>query len=227
VSILTRLSLDPTHRAVTADLADINSMHVRVMSLLPDNLGDSPRHTTQTLHRIDGASTGTPTLLVQTTSQINSDRLPRGYALHVDAIDLANLTGHLIAGTTVQYSLVGNPSKRIAHGPMRGKRIGLHSHDAILTWWQRFAHRSGLALDVPTTRIDPAGTLTGRRSDSRTPMTVRHHASRISGLATITNTADITTALNVGIGPGKSHGLGLLTVVPLKPDLALQSEAKW
>jgi CRISPR system Cascade subunit CasE len=218
MTTLIRLTLNGRHRAVHHDLADVHAMHQRVMSLLPDGLGASPRAQTSTLYRIEDVPPN-PRLLIQ-TGHPNTllDRLPDGYHLDVASLDLTALYERLTTGITVRYAITANPSKRAAHGPQAGKRIALNGYDAVHAWWARRATASGLDVDEHPVDIRPAPAATGTRQRAQRRDAIIHRATVIEGSATVTDPARLTTALNAGIGAGKAHGLGLLTVVPIAPS---------
>ncbi len=110
----------------------------------------------------------------------------------------------------MRYRLVANPTKR--HGrtsPHAGKLAAL-TGAAADQWWIERAERSGLALQTAT--ITSLPDLAGRRakSDDR----IVHAARRFDGTAVVTDPAALRAAVLTGIGRGKSHGCGLLSLVP-------------
>jgi CRISPR system Cascade subunit CasE len=213
VTTLLRITLNPRHRLVHRDLADAHAMHRRVLSLLPDDLGPDPRAATSTLYRLEETSTG-PRLLVQTAGPVQYDRLPDHYTLDIAALDLDQLLPYLTQGTTVRYAITANPAKRAATGPLTGRRVALVGYDAIHAWWQHKATTGGLDITDQPTSIAPAPAATGRRTRGTTTDQISHRVARIEGTATITDPQALTNALTHGIGAGKAHGLGLLTVIP-------------
>ncbi|MFK0043916.1 type I-E CRISPR-associated protein Cas6/Cse3/CasE [Streptomyces sp. NPDC090741] len=83
--------------------------------------------------------------------------------------------------------------------------------DTIAAWWTRTAETHGLHIDLV---IDsPLPRITARRSDAPT---VTLTAVALDGIATITNSDAVCTAVTNGIGKGRAYGLGLLSLAPHK-----------
>lgn len=216
---LIRLTLNPRHRAVRTDLADAHRMHQRVMSLLPDGLGASARANTATLYRIDDVPPS-PRLLIQTAGPAVLDRLPDGYTLDAATLDITDLADRLTARSIARYAITANPTKRAASGPQAGKRVALNGYEAVLAWWTRRATTAGMDITGHPTDIRPVPAATGIRPRGQARQAITHRAAFIEGTATVNDPVALARALNRGIGPGKAHGLGLLTVVPIPAAVA-------
>jgi len=87
---LARAFLNPTSRAVRADLADAAGLHRTVMRAFPDDAGPTARKQHGVLHRLDeDARRGRFVLFVQSAAQPDFTRLPAGYFLDLgDDFDL-------------------------------------------------------------------------------------------------------------------------------------------
>ncbi|MFF1477137.1 type I-E CRISPR-associated protein Cas6/Cse3/CasE [Streptomyces sp. NPDC058301] len=207
---LARIRLNPHAREVQRDLRDAAQMHKTLMRLVADNLGDSPRHQSGLLYRLD-ETPDTSTLLVQATTPLHSHRLPAGYG-HVDIKDLRPMFTALRTGLTVRYRVAVNAAKRerlpLDRKDQRGKIIPLTGPDAD-QWWMRRATEAGLQLHTVLPTPLPASRRYGEHSSL-----VRHTLIRYDGTATITNPDTLTTALLEGIGRAKSYGAGLLSLAP-------------
>ncbi|MFG3282152.1 type I-E CRISPR-associated protein Cas6/Cse3/CasE [Streptomyces sp. NPDC048111] len=207
---LARIRLNPHSRNVQRDLRDATQMHKTLMRLLPDGLGDSPRHAGGLLFRLDQSDHAT-TVLVQATHPIDPSRLPTDYGT-TELKDLTPMFTALRPGLGVRYRITVNPSKTerlpLEQKGRRGKIIALTGADAD-HWWQQRAATAGLHLNTlaPTT-VDPARP----RGKDASPM--RHHLTRYDGTATVTDPDALTHALLAGIGRAKPYGAGLLTLAP-------------
>ncbi|WP_158581718.1 type I-E CRISPR-associated protein Cas6/Cse3/CasE [Actinomadura spongiicola] len=203
---LTQISLDLRHQAARRDIGDAAHAHRRVMSLVPDGLGAEARREAGVLYRLEQSRTETR-FLVQTTRRPTDDKLPAGYGT-VAVTSLDPLLKLLDTGLVVRYRLVANPTKR--HGrtsPHQGKLAAL-TGTAADQWWSDRATRAGLALRTATTTSLPD--LVGRKDDRP----ILHAARRFDGIAIVTAPDALRTAILEGIGRGKSHGCGMLSIVP-------------
>ena len=207
---LTQIRLNLADRQVQADLADHTSLHRTVMSLLPDELGEHPRAAARCLHRVEDGRSGT-VILLQSDPAPNLDALPDGYALDARTTSLDTLLGTLRTGTPVRYRILANPAKRVGgrQDPMRGKVVGLHG-TAAEDWWHRRAHAAGLTVESVTAAPKPR-----HRATRRTGGPARHDAVQFDGTATIHDPDAAVAAVTTGIGKGKAHGLGLLSLAPV------------
>ena len=186
------------------DLSDAVRMHQRIMSLVPDGLGDQPRRQAGVLYRIEEAPTGAR-ILAQTAIQPNLGKLPAGYG-KAQVRDLGPLLRWLREGTLVRYRLNANTCLRKA----RSKEVvPLRGTDAE-KWWTDRAPGCGLNLQSLISR-SPGDIVGGGDPNKR----VRHALTRFDGVATVTDPAVLTTAIITGIGRGKSHGCGLLSIAPI------------
>lgn len=228
---LTRLVLNSAHRTVHADLGNSAALHRRVMSLVPDGLGDSPRAAAGVLFRLEADQPGAPLLLVQTGMAPDIGRLPVGYA-NSHTRDMAPMLGALRPGLAVRYRLLGNTVRRCGPNSTAGswkKAIPLRDEDAAHWWTQR---ASGCGLGLHTLALRPAAPLTAHRRDGdplqtsapkadsatthrqRAKVRVPYAATLFEGTATVQDPELLTAALLTGVGRGKSYGFGLLSLAP-------------
>jgi CRISPR system Cascade subunit CasE len=205
--VLARIRLNPYSREVQRDLRDATQMHRTVMRMVPDDLGDSPRHQAGLLYRLDETDT-TSTLLVQ-AHQLDPARLPTQYG-QADIKSLAPLFTALRKGLAVRYRIVLNPAKRerlsLDEKGKRGRIVPLTGADAD-QWWLRRAAEAGLQLH---TSMEPARP---RRTDAPR---MRHSLLRYDGNATVTDPDALREAVLHGIGRGKPYGAGLLSLAPAR-----------
>ncbi|MGP3959728.1 type I-E CRISPR-associated protein Cas6/Cse3/CasE [Nonomuraea sp. 3N208] len=201
---LTRIVLDPRSHAARRDLGDADALHKRVMSLVPDELGEQARAKAGVLYRYDETGTVGPHLLIQTGLPIDNSRLPARYG-SLAVRDLTPLLDLLRADMTVRYRIVGNPTKRLGRTSEReGKLVALRGMEAD-QWWHARAEASGLILHtlISTALPDIRGKGPGR---------VQHAATRFDGIAVIKDPGLVRHAVLAGIGRGKAHGCGLLSL---------------
>lgn len=202
---LTRVVLNPRHPAVRRDLTDAAGMHQRVMSMLPDDLGDQPRREAGVLYRLDTTVDAT-LLLVQTTLRTDLTKLPDGYGATATR-DITALLAALSDEMPVHYRIAANPSKRAASGRDKGSLVAL-SGVAAESWWHHKAEQHGLALQTLTAVAQPAA----RTKESK----MRHAVTRFDGRAIITNVDQTRQAVLGGIGRGRAYGCGLLSLAPVR-----------
>lgn len=186
------------------DLADAVRMHRRVMSLLPGGLGDQPRRQAGVLYRIEQAPAGTR-ILIQTAIEPDLGKLPPGYG-SAQARDLGPLLDWLSDGVLVRYRLTANTCMRKS----RTKEVvPLRGADAE-KWWHDRAPGCGLDLQSLVSRA-PGDAVGGGDPKAR----VRHALTQFDGVAVVTDPTALATAIVTGIGRGKSHGCGLLSIAPV------------
>ncbi|MCP3801949.1 type I-E CRISPR-associated protein Cas6/Cse3/CasE [Allokutzneria sp. A3M-2-11 16] len=100
---------------------------------------------------------------------------------------------------------------------MRGKRVHLWGDDAD-QWWITRAERHGLRLHTASARPHRDGTQPRRKRkdrDTTKDTRIRHNYIQFDGLAEITDADAVRDAVATGIGKGRAHGLGLLSLVPI------------
>ena len=206
---LTQITPDFRNPQAHHDLADAVRMHRRVMSLLPAGLGDQPRRQAGVLYRIEQAPAGSR-ILIQTGIQPDLGKLPPGYG-SVQARDLEPLLRWLRDGSLVRYRLTANTCLRKS----RSKEVvPLRGTDAE-KWWLDRAPGCGLDLQSLISRA-PGDAVGGEDPNAR----VRHAVTQFDGVAVITSPATLATAITAGIGRGKSHGCGLLSIAPVSGAVA-------
>ena len=141
---LTQIYPDFRNRAAHQDLRDAVRMHQRVMSLVPDGLGDQPRQQAGVLYRVEEMPGGAR-ILVQTQLKPDLERLPAGYGT-AQARDLELLLRWLAPGRAVRYRLAANTCLRKSHSK---EVVPLRGADAE-KWWLDRAPGCGLdLLDQP------------------------------------------------------------------------------
>jgi CRISPR system Cascade subunit CasE len=200
---LTQITPDYRNPLVRNDLRDIIDMHKRLMMLVPDDLGDQARRQAGVLYRIEESSGSR--ILIQTQLHPNLGRLPTGYG-KAQTRELDPLLRWLSTGALARYRITANTCKRKSHST---KVVALRGAAAD-EWWKERASRSGLQLQSLISHPLDDAVGGDRRSG------VRHAVTRFDGIAIITDPAALRQAVLSGIGRGKSHGCGLLSLAPLR-----------
>lgn len=218
---LLRGLLNSRSRDVMRDLADPVQLHRTVLSLMPDDLGPTPRRAAGVLFRVDVASGGA-ILIVQSAVAPNVTRLPVDYFVGVDddrLFDLrwtANPTVESIATsiareTRLRFRLRANVTRRVdtKSGPdgarRHGRRVPLTTDEARAGWLARKAEAAGFrVLDV---RIAREGVEHGNRNGKRATW----EGTRFDGLLQVVEPDAFEAAVRNGVGPGKAYGFGLLS----------------
>jgi CRISPR system Cascade subunit CasE len=201
---LTQITPDFRSGQARRDLHDAVGMHQRVLLLVPDGLGTQPRRQAGVLYRIEEAPKGTR-ILVQTAIQPDLSKLPAGYG-SAQARDLNPLLQWLRPGALVRYRLTANTCLRKSRS---SKVVPLRGADAE-KWWIDRAPGSGLDLGSLACRF-PGDAVGG--GNSKAP--IRHALTQFDGVAAVIDPAVLSAAIVTGIGRGKSHGCGLLSIAPM------------
>ncbi|WP_028478548.1 type I-E CRISPR-associated protein Cas6/Cse3/CasE [Nocardia sp. CNY236] len=209
---LTRIRLNLRDKAVHRDLHNIVGLHQRLMRMMPTELGPTPRAESGLLYRIDETRTGTH-LLVQSRHYPEFSELPPTYG-DTATRELTPLLDRLVTGNTISYRLAANTSKRLGRTSERaGKLVALRGEDAQ-TWWQQRAQRCG--LDLHTVSLLDLPDARGKRIASTPGDRIRHAVTRFDGIATITDSHALRNAVTGGIGRGRAHGCGLLSLAVVR-----------
>ncbi|MBO0804248.1 MAG: type I-E CRISPR-associated protein Cas6/Cse3/CasE [Nocardiopsaceae bacterium] len=200
---LTQLTPDFRSRQARRDLGNAAEMHRTIMKLVPDSLSDEPRREAGVLYRIEETRRG-PQIIVQTQVKPDPARLPAGYGPPM-VRNLDPLLAWLQPGTLIRYRLTANTCLRKS---ATKEVVPLRGADAE-NWWITRAPAAGIELQSLTSRSP--GDAVGRKPGQA----VRHALTQFDGVAAVTDPTALTAAIITGIGRGKSHGCGLLSIAPL------------
>ncbi|GGP80118.1 type I-E CRISPR-associated protein Cas6/Cse3/CasE [Streptomyces melanogenes] len=218
---LTRIKIDPWSPEAGRDLRNAQSLHRRVLALIPDQLGHDTRTAAGVLFRLEREQHA-HTLLIQSTAPLDLDQLPIGYAHATDERDLTPLLTWCKEGGAIRYRIDAVATRTISQcdsngQPQRGRRVHINGEEAV-AWWHRQAEDAGLTPNPDTTRLAPQLAITVRKDDPQEPdKTIRfgRKLTRFEGTATIHNPQALTDAITNGIGRSKAYGAGLLSIAPL------------
>lgn len=210
---LTQITPDFRSSQARKDATDAVRMHQRVMQLVPDGLGDQARLKAGILYRIE-ETPGSARILIQTQLQPDPGRLPADYGT-AQVRELDPLLRWLRSGALIRYRLAANTCLRRSKPRDDEKKVvPLRGADAE-KWWVTRAPAAGLELQSLISKSP--GDVVGRKpvEDEDSEGRIRHALTQFDGVATVTDPAALTTAIITGIGRGKSHGCGLLSIAPL------------
>ncbi|MFF5663689.1 type I-E CRISPR-associated protein Cas6/Cse3/CasE [Streptomyces griseofuscus] len=205
------LHLNPRNPQVLRDLDDVLHLHHTIRSLCPNLAGQVSPDTGRLLYRLD-RDRGDAILRVQTTGPVCLHSLTADYARAV-AVERVSWSETGFEGQRVQFLLDANATKATARKGQRSKRVGLQAAEMI-AWWVRQASRAGLT--TVEVRSRPLRPVIARR-EARNPTFLQ--ATRLEGLALITDPIALQRAVLSGIGRGRAYGLGLLCLRPADTDV--------
>ena len=229
---LSKVTLNPRHRATYRLLADVYAQHRFVMSAFPDLRGaeesdEGAQRSQNVLYRLDavkqaGFAQG-EALFFLAQSALEPD-WEKAEALHPNVICSHNMKEDkraYAAGEQYRFRLRASPTvchvNRDADGTrQKSKREGLFTEDAQREWLTRMAQNSGFNIDPGAVLITPQGKRGGAqpspegtgRGNAVTCFTVDY-----DGLLVVTEEDSFARALREGVGRGKAWGCGLLSLM--------------
>ncbi|MFI8188638.1 type I-E CRISPR-associated protein Cas6/Cse3/CasE [Streptomyces sp. NPDC085946] len=206
------LHLNPRNPQVLRDLEDVLHLHHTIRSLCPNPAGQVSSDSGRLLYRLDMGHSEV-ILCIQTTGPVSLRALTADYARAV-AVERASWSEEGFEGQRVRFLLDANATKATRKAGQRGKRVGLQAAE-VIAWWERQASRAGLA--TVEVRSRPLGPVIARR-EARNPTFLQ--ATRLEGLALITDPVALQKAVLSGIGRGRAYGLGLLCLRPADADVS-------
>lgn len=213
---LTRIVPDTRSQDARRDLAGAIGMHRRIMSLYPFDAGPDPRARFGVLFRTEDTPTG-PHLLIQSTHEPDTTRLPDGYGTTLTR-PLDALIDAIRPGLTIRYRCVASPVRKpgattraLYNLPPVVPLTGAAADE----WWLRQADQSG--IKPLTHHSQPLDTMRGERHpDGAAPQRIRHARTQFDGTAAIIDTDLLKATVLNGIGRGKAYGCGLLSIAPAR-----------
>lgn len=240
---LSRVVLNPRHRAVHRDLADCHALHRTVMAAFSPVAAADPRAALGVLYRLEThPRTGEPTLIVQARERPEWSALATtGYlrpAAAGDGPPVKEIGGSYAAlrpGMRLRFRLRANPTRRLSTprepdgNRPPGKRVELRGEAAQLGWLERKGRDHGFALGrvrarpdagVANVRASPEQRQTGYQPSpdggGRAPRRrLTFGAVVFEGELAVIDADALRKALVEGIGSGKAYGFGLLSLAPL------------
>lgn len=198
---LTRIDLVPQHRGIQRALGDCQQLHQMIMSLF-----ESDRKSSGVLYRIreDGQARA---IYLYSSRPVNQDRLLTGMRFSGQR-DLTGWLNALQKGQVWRFDLLASPTKKVEqdNGKNSRRRI-LRTLEERCAWLERKGEQNGFQL-LNLQELE-GGQLTGRHRQERGG-TMRLDQYHYQGALRITDEKQFQRAVQEGIGPGKSYGLGML-----------------
>ncbi len=220
MTLLSRLRLNPANRHVARDLGNPNQLHRTIMKAFPQ-ADTNARATFNVLWRVDAAHNSPTLLYVQAAPEPNWDHLEPGYLTdHATTRDLRPLLDRLTQGQRYGFRLLANPTRKVdtKTGPdgvrRHGRRVPLRRTEDQIAWLMRKGEQFGFALETTGGQPDVIALSLPRTVARRTPNSATVEAVRYDGQLVINDPDKFIEGINVGVGPAKSYGCGLLSLAP-------------
>lgn len=201
---LTQLTLDSRHASLRRDLSNAYDMH-RTLARAFATQPDAPPE--RFLWRLDAldALTGRAVVLIQSNQSGVWDHLPTpGAQVREKPFNPALLAQ---AGQRCRFRLLANPTVS-----RQGKRYGVWEEAAQRDWLVRQLSQAGATVEMVECTRNERWVL--RKPGQLEPIVLC--AIGFEGVLTVDKPDALQHALRNGIGRGKSFGLGLLSLAPLR-----------
>ena len=171
------------------------------------------------LYRIDPASGGHAHILVQSAIRPNWE-----YAFHnapylvVEPVEVREMTVFVEKGKTYRFCLEANPTRKICTktGPDGKKRNGRRvpvQVENMKSWLEDRCQKNnfGFVINSDETYVEPGYALMRKNPNGDVS---KLRTARFEGQLTVSDLEAFVRCATKGIGPAKSLGFGLLSVVP-------------
>jgi len=199
---ITKLELNDRNRDVYRDLGNAHAFHQRIMQAFPDEQRENARADWNVLFRQEPDSN---VVLVQSEIAGDWDTLPEGYLTNHQSKPFNAEVIPLESGRVMQFRLKANPSKR---DNQTKKLIGMFHQSDQLTWLERQAYQHGFA--VHGVDVIPTPNIFGVKTGGKAP--IRLVTVLYQGILQVSDPDRFLTAIQQGIGRGRSYGCGLLSI---------------
>jgi len=209
---LSKLVLNERNRKVQYDLGNAHQLHRQIMYGFPDQSDQhpdgnwNPRQEWNILFRQEPDSS---VILVQSDIEPNWNVLDQGYLSDrvPTPLDIKEFNPNqkmLEKRGRFQFRLRANPSKR---NKETGKIVGFFKQKDQLEWLQKQGDRCGF---IPhNVLLIPAPNVFGKKKGTK-PIQIK--TVLYQGILEVTDSALFLSALQQGIGKGRSYGCGLLSI---------------
>jgi CRISPR system Cascade subunit CasE len=205
---LSQLILNDRDRKVRHDLSNIHNLHRSIMHAFPDVeiLSEEEqkrvRADWQVLFRLEPDSN---ILLVQSELEPDWGKLPLTYLSQKQCKPFQPEVSQFPIDRLLRFRLKANPSKRDKE---TRKTVGLYSQSDQEAWFRRQAAQHGFGVEGLD--IIPAANLWGTKEKGQPQIKI--HTALFQGVLKVQNPALLVTAIQQGIGRGRSYGCGLLSL---------------
>jgi CRISPR system Cascade subunit CasE len=215
---LSQLILNDRNPQVRRHLSNIHDLHRGIMLAFPDEQREQARADWHVLFRLEPDSN---ILLVQSVIEPNWGRLPNNYLIDPPhSKPFAPEASQFPIDRLFQFRLKANPSKR---NKETKKTMGLYFQPDQVAWLQRQGDRHGFRVEsidtIPSPNLwgskdkskpvedDPSAPL-GKKNQHH----IKVHTVLFQGILKIQDPSLLVSAIQQGIGRGKSYGCGLLSL---------------
>ncbi len=192
-------------------------LHQRLLQMFPDGVEGPARVAFGVLFRAEETPRG-PQILLQSQVRPDPSRLPDTYG-NVETRSLESLLSSLSKGVVINYRCVANPIRKPGATSREAYKLPpvvALSGNAAVEWWERQAAAAGLEpLHIDA---QPLAKVIGHKT-SKSPTTkqlIQHSRTQFDGTARILDADLLREKIAAGIGRGKAHGCGMLTVAPIR-----------
>lgn len=222
---LTEIKINPRKRASLGLLANPERIHAAVLGCYPP--GQSEGAAGRTLWRLDRPDKVNISLIISSPLQPDYQQLVDSYSWSTGEVaksrSMDPLLQRLAAGQRWGFQLTANPTHSVksADNPKgRGKRLGHVTAGQQLDWLLARASRDGFSLDGPrgsSAQVVRRELIRFHKGAGAGHQVTLSQAT-YRGVLTVTDPQQLRGSLCRGIGPAKSYGCGLLTLMPARPE---------
>jgi CRISPR system Cascade subunit CasE len=199
---LSQLILNDRNSQVRRHLSNIHDLHRGIMQAFPDEQREKARADWNVLFRLELDSN---ILLVQSEIEPDWGKLPKDYIEQQQSKPFAPEASQFPVDRLLQFRLKANPSKRDKETK---KTLGLYFQPDQVEWLHRQGDRHGFKVEAIDTI--PTPNLWGSKGKGQQPIKV--HTVLFQGILKVTDSSLLVSAIQQGIGRGKSYGCGLLSL---------------
>lgn len=209
---LSRIILDLRHPSVRQALRDCNDMHRNLMQGFPDaQMENSARNGTGVLYRLVEKRDEVYLLVASDVVPDGATLAARGYRLSPDSPkDVSALEQVFVDGLALRFELVAAPCKKQAGEQKNSRRVFLTTEGERAEWLARKAAQYGFEI-LEVSEHSNRLAIEGFKGN----LHIAYSGVRFVGTLRIVDRTRFWQAYRAGVGPGKSYGLGMLTVAPL------------
>lgn len=217
---LTRIVPSPSSSDARRDLSGSAQgirLHQRVLQMFPDGVEGPARSAFGVLFRAEETARG-PQILLQSHIEPDSSRLPENYG-KVETRSLEGLLNSLHEGAVVNYRCVANPVRKpgaTTREVYKLPPVVALSGNAAVEWWERQSTAAGLApLHINARPLDAVRGTRGSKGPAA-KQRIQHSRTQFDGVGRVLDADLLRQKIAAGIGRGKAHGCGLLTLAPTR-----------
>jgi CRISPR system Cascade subunit CasE len=205
---LSQIFLNDRDHKVRHDLSNIHNLHRSIMQAfpdiepLPDEEQKQVRADWQILFRLEPDSN---ILLVQSELEPDWGKLSPSYFCQQQCKLFQPEVSQFPVDRLLQFRLKANPSKRDKETK---KTLGLYFQPDQVEWLHRQGNRHGFKVEAIDTI--PMPNLWGSKGKGQ--QSIKVHTVLFQGILKVTDSSLLVSAIQQGIGRGKSYGCGLLSL---------------